>query len=287
MGSCIDEVLSRPSVGRGGTRITGANGGESAPTWWAARRRAYERRRDHAATRRPREHPHLLGGGSRARPRAPTSVIAARSARWRGGHPHGEERIPRNNLPSSTAVSQRRTVRHAPGPRRSRRRSVSRPRSRRRAACHRRRARDRSRRALKCRRATTSRGTTRHHGPAGATEISPRSDRPRAWRSAMRWRPAKLPLANAVTDDAERPSWNPARGTASRTTRRPRPYRPTARGLDPKVDVQRRMNDEIRAPSFHGSGARREGARCPNETLASPFLWADEGVDAPPPLRPV
>jgi hypothetical protein len=42
------------------------------------------------------------------------------------------------------------------------------------------------------------------------------------------------------------------------------------------------MNDEIEAPSFHGSGARREG-RATNETLASPFLWADDGVDAPPP----
>jgi hypothetical protein len=39
------------------------------------------------------------------------------------------------------------------------------------------------------------------------------------------------------------------------------------------------MNDERRAPPFHGSGARREG-RATNETLASPFLWADDPVDA-------
>lgn len=115
----------------------------------------------------------------------------------------------------------------------------------------------------------------RHHGLAGATDIAPRPNRPRARRLRRRWRSAELPLAKSVTDHAERSSWNPASGAASRAARWPC-------GLDrrrtahPEVDVQRRMNDEIRAPSLHGSGARREGRaakRDPRVTLFVGRRW--------------
>lgn len=102
-----------PFGGRGGPPSRRERRG-IGPTWWAPLRRAGERRRAHAEIAAPantRISSEVVSGKTA---RA-TSVIAARSARRRGDHPWGDERIPWNSLPSSTAPSHRRTVRHAPG----------------------------------------------------------------------------------------------------------------------------------------------------------------------------
>ena len=133
------------------------------------------------------------------------------------------------------------------------------------------RDRDRSRAEVASRHDLTR--DDRHDGATASAAVPPYVHDARVRRGCRVRRAPQLPTPETVPDQAERLARHPARPTATRA--RPRAGAVDRRWLgDPEVDVARGMNDDMRAPSFHCVRSTTRGARA-NETLASPFLWAD------------
>lgn len=108
------EVLFRAHGGRGG-RPSPPGVCRIGPTWGVPLDGVHGRRAPHAACAAPANTRASSSGAMVSGTRA-ESVMAARSARRRGGHPLGARRTAPNRCPASMAVSHRRSVRHALGP---------------------------------------------------------------------------------------------------------------------------------------------------------------------------
>jgi hypothetical protein len=106
------------------------------------------------------------------------------------------------------------------------------------------------------------------HGSAAPAPIPPRHDLVGPRRRPRRHRPAHLTPAQSMADEPQWAAGRSPRRSAHRATPRARSLR-RRQLLLPRVDVDVRMNDSLRAPADHVVGARRGesvGERRPSPT---------------------